>query len=291
MAKAIRHLDFNPALTVGFEIISIDHHYVTGKKNLSVPHRASFYCILWLKEGSVVHQLDFTSLPISGGSFLFAGKGAVQFFDQVNPFRAEVLLFTDAFFCQHESDHAFLKNISLFNTFLQDGGAPFITANKPLEALWQQMQQECQNNKARFKPAILKNYLHNLLLIAERERPGETPEKKMDIQKLHVRMFINSLEIHFREQLPISFYAGEIAITNKVLNNAVQKILDKSPKQIITERILLEAKRLLVYSTGNIKLIGFELGFKEPTNFIKFFKNNTGITPAAFREQYPANRT
>lgn len=287
MAKAIRHLDFNPEKRIGFEIIPIDHHAAKSKKNLSAPHRASFYCILRIREGSIIHHVDFTPVRISGVSFLFIGRDAVQFFDQVNAFKAEVLLFTDSFFCRHESDHIFLKSSLLFNPFLHNNRVVPIVALKEMSMLWSQMQEEWKNPKTRFKQEVLQNYLHNLLLIAGREREqGELPVMKADLQKDYVLSFMDLLEMHFREQQPISFYAGYLAITNKVLNNAVKKVRGTTPKQVITDRLVLEAKRLLVYSADNIKSIAFMLGFDEPTNFVKFFKTNTGITPAAFRHNH-----
>jgi len=70
------------------------------------------------------------------------------------------------------------------------------------------------------------------------------------------------------------------------LNKATSQILDKTPKQLIDERILLEAKRLLVHSNSTIKEIAFILGYEEPTNFIKYFRKHTQNTPSDFREQY-----
>lgn len=287
MAAGIRYLEFNPEKTMGFEMIAIDHHTARSKKNLAVPHRASFYCIVWFKEGRVIHQVDFIPVKICAGSFLFIGQDAVQFFDQQHSFDAEVLIFTDNFFCQHKFDHAFLKNLSLFNPFAHNISPVSMIASKELDTLWSQMQQEWQNVQPLFKPELLKNFLYNFLLVAERKnQQGGPPSIKSDIQKGYVLLFMDLLELHFKEQQPISFYADKIAITNKVLNNAVQKVRGKTPKQIIAERIVLEAKRLLVYSTDSIKVIGFALGFKEPTNFVKFFKNNCGMPPAFFRDNY-----
>jgi AraC family transcriptional regulator, transcriptional activator of pobA len=65
-------------------------------------------------------------------------------------------------------------------------------------------------------------------------------------------------------------------------------VLGKSPKVIISERVLLEIKRLLVHTNQSIKEIGFDLGFNEPTNFIKYFRQQTGQTPSEFRDSHLA---
>ena len=72
----------------------------------------------------------------------------------------------------------------------------------------------------------------------------------------------------------MKFYASNLGITEKRLNIATSKILGKTVKQFIDERVMLEAKRLLIHSTESIKIIGYSLGFEEPTNFIKYFKNH-----------------
>jgi AraC family transcriptional activator of pobA len=73
----------------------------------------------------------------------------------------------------------------------------------------------------------------------------------------------------------------KLKITSKTLYNATTQLLGKAPKQLIDDRILLESKRLLIHTNATIKEIGFELGFIEPTNFIKFFRKYERMTPTA----------
>ena len=67
------------------------------------------------------------------------------------------------------------------------------------------------------------------------------------------------------------------------LSNALQTVIGKTAKQFIEGRILLEAKRMLVYSNESIKEITFQLGFDEPTNFTKYFSKNADMPPVQFR--------
>ncbi|MEN9701160.1 MAG: hypothetical protein RIR55_475, partial [Bacteroidota bacterium] len=77
-----------------------------------------------------------------------------------------------------------------------------------------------------------------------------------------------------------------MAVSEKKLNKSTLKVLGKSPKVLIDERVVLEAKRLLAHTTSSIKEIGFELGFDEPTNFIKYFRKHVASTPIDFRSKY-----
>jgi AraC-like DNA-binding protein len=62
-----------------------------------------------------------------------------------------------------------------------------------------------------------------------------------------------------------------------------------SAKAFLTQRIVLEARRLLVHSTAAVGTISDELGFDEPTNFVKFFRRETGVTPGVFRAEHPVD--
>ncbi|HEY0176263.1 MAG TPA: helix-turn-helix domain-containing protein [Pedobacter sp.] len=283
----IKHLEFNSKLPVGFEIIDVDDHYANAKKNLASPHRASFYCIIWFEKGDVIHQVDFNQIIIQANTFLFVRKDAVQFFDHQHKFNSQVLLFTDTFFSKNSSDHQFLKSTPLFNDLSGTSAYAVLTASPLLQILWKLMKDEFNHRIDQYKPDMLRNHLHTFMLSAERERKEQGhQEVQPHIQLDYLILFKDQLEKHFHEQQKVGFYADKLAITNKVLTNATQKITGKTPKQLADERVLLEAKRLLIYSNGTGKTIGFSLGFEEPTNFIKFFRKQTGLTPTAFRTRY-----
>ena len=78
-------------------------------------------------------------------------------------------------------------------------------------------------------------------------------------------------------------YAAQLGVTEKRLAQATAQVLGKLPKQVIAERLTLEAKRLLAHTPASSKEVGFALGFDEPTNFSKYFRRQTGLTPNQFR--------
>lgn len=99
-------------------------------------------------------------------------------------------------------------------------------------------------------------------------------------------LFKDLLEIDFKTQKQVTYYSQKIIITEKRLNQSTTKILGKSPKEIIDDRVMLEAKRILAHTAESIKEIAYYLGFEEPTNFIKYFKKHTAQTPLEFREKH-----
>ena len=82
----------------------------------------------------------------------------------------------------------------------------------------------------------------------------------------------------------VQAYTSLLNISEKQLNKSTTMLIGKTPKQIINDRVILEAKRLLVHGNKSVKEISYKLGYDEPTNFIKYFKKITGNTPTEFRQ-------
>jgi len=108
----------------------------------------------------------------------------------------------------------------------------------------------------------------------------------------------NSYDLHLLEKFnsylsdnvshsrSVRFYADLLAISAKKLNNITKTYSGKTAKKFIEEKIIHESKKILIETPDTIKQISYTLGFTEPTNFNKFFKKFTSLTPKQFRTQY-----
>lgn len=287
MAIDIKKYKFKTGLPQEFEIVDIDHLYQNFKDTLTTAHRAGFYHIIWFQQGSPTHLVDFNPIKIKPDTLLFLNKDRVQRFDSKIKFAGKVILFTDSFFCKTEADIKFLRNSILFNDLLSVAQIQLQqNQSKLFAALLEQMTIELQRQKDNWQSDILQNLLHNFLLLSERERKKQNfVEIKKCADLDFVMHFKDILEADFKTQKKVSYYAAQMSITEKRLNIATTNILGKQPKVIIHERILLEAKRILAHTAESVKEIGYQLGFEEPTNFIKYFKKHASITPTEFREK------
>lgn len=101
----------------------------------------------------------------------------------------------------------------------------------------------------------------------------------------HLAAFNRLVEQHFREQLSVEEYARRLGITTAHLNSMTRRYAGQSAQALVHQRQLLEAKRLLVYSSMTLSQIADALQFSEPAYFSRFFKRLTGLTPSAFRQQ------
>lgn len=280
----IQQYDFKPA-PYELEVKSLSPLWRQHELLLGSPHRINFYDIIWIQSGNPVYVVDFQRIEIEPGSLLFVNKNQVHFYESFNDCEGMVLLFTDNFFCKTTDDASFLSNTVLFNDLLH---VPYIKIETGDETIPQQfaaIQKELENTNDHLKHTILQNQVHNLLLYAERayRKKGLVQINAGPDLEL-VLVFRDLVNRHFHMERSVAFYASRMMITEKRLQKITAQVFGKSPKAYLHDRIILEAKRLLLHSQSNSKSIAFELGFDEPTNFIKYFRKHTRMTPGEFRE-------
>lgn len=288
MADEIKKLKFKRNADLQIEVVPLQTLTTVSKDHLVTPHRTNFYHIFLFENCQPTHFIDFEPIKIEPYSLLFIDKDRVHQFDQLLKYDGRILIFTEDFFCTTETDTKFLRSSILFNDL---AGRPTIRLDKTdfekYTNICENIDEELSLPTDNSKPILLKNLLHNFLLLAEREKrkQGFTEMKKgADLD--YTLLFRDLLEKNYTKLKSVNDYAQLIFISEKRLGQATSKILGKSPKEIIHDRILLEAKRLLVHTHLPIKEIGQDLGFEDPAYFIRYFKKNTETTPVAFRETY-----
>ncbi|GEQ85009.1 hypothetical protein ULMS_05170 [Patiriisocius marinistellae] len=131
---------------------------------------------------------------------------------------------------------------------------------------------------------MLKTLLKVLLLHLIRYQNSGFLEQ--DLSQKRVFQFLELMETHFLDNTNASFYANEIGISLKRLNQILKEKLNLTAKQIIQQRQITEAKRRLVRSKITTKELAFILGFDSISSFSRFFKKHIGVSPSAFRQQY-----
>ncbi len=287
MTTDIKKYDFKTGLPIEFEIVNIHDLYKTHRDMLTSAHRTGFYHILWFQKGNPTHLVDFNPVKIKPDTLLFLNKETVQLFDKKGDFYCKAILFTDSFFCKTEADTKYLRNNILFNDLLSVSQIRLEKASSTFKDFFHLMEKELTAEKDNYQPDILRNHLYNFLLLSEREKRKQSfIEIKKGVGLDYVILFKDLVESNFRKQKQVNSYAKQLCVTEKRLNQATSKVLGKSPKEMIDDRVMLEAKRLLAHTNESVKEIGFDLGFDEPTNFIKYFRKHNGSTPVEFREQF-----
>ena len=247
-----------------------------------------FRSIFLFEDCQPTHFVDFKPVTVQPYTLLFIDKDRVHQFDQMLKYEGRVLIFTDDFFCTTETDNSFLKSSILFNDLAD---SPSITLTKTdfekYSLICDSITDELSLPGDDSSHILLKNLLHNFLLLAEREKRKQGYiELKKGANLDYTMLFRELLESNYTKLKSVIDYANVICISEKRLGQATSKVLGKSPKEIINDRVLLEAKRLLVHTNSSIKEVGLELGFEDPAYFVRYFKKNAQTTPAEFREIY-----
>lgn len=125
-----------------------------------------------------------------------------------------------------------------------------------------------------------------VLLLLERQRAatsGSTPSER--VRTVLFARFRALVEERFTEHWPVPRYADALGITESRLNRLCRTLVDRSAFEVTQDRLLLEARRRLIYIAAPVSMIAYELGFQDPAYFNRFFKKLTGETPAAYRRR------
>lgn len=128
--------------------------------------------------------------------------------------------------------------------------------------------------------------VRGVLLLLERQRAaasGGTRSERVRTQ-LFAR-FRALVEEHYAEHWPVPRYAEALGLTERRLNRLCRTLVNRSAFEVVQDRLLLEARRRLIYIAAPVSLLAYELGFQDPAYFNRFFKKLTGVTPAAFRKR------
>ncbi len=248
------------------------------------PHKHNFYILLYITQGSGTHTIDFREYEVTPDSVFMMLPGQVHSWDLADDTDGFVVFFTSAFY-QHTFPDRKLYDIPFFNALLQK---PLLSVPAEENArLLQTFQTLAEEYMAmRFKRhEIIGCYLGVLLIQLERIYTSQEQRKAVPSGELSLLQRLEQLiELHFREHPPVTFYAESLHITAKHLKETCKRSLGKTTTQLIQERIVLEAQRLLVHSDLTSSQIAVTLGYVDTSYFFRFFKKHVGSTPEQFRD-------
>ncbi|MDO4496466.1 MAG: helix-turn-helix transcriptional regulator [Bacteroidales bacterium] len=251
-------------------------------------HIHSFYEILWFQEGEGMHTIDFVEYEVHPGTIFFISPGQIHHFDKKEGYKGMAIkMCTDFMRDEEGSNEQFLK-YNVFHTF---DAAPYFRIDKAtsdmLAVIAQEMDEEAANYSGEFgNIEILKSLLRIFLIKTLRYGTAGTP---MDVNhlkpshQLYIR-FRQMVEKQYKQMHTVQDYADKLNVAVRTLNKCVNDCANRSPLALINERSLLEAKRMVRYTNMLIKEIAIDLGYEDPSYFVKFFKRQTGYLPSDFRE-------
>jgi AraC-like DNA-binding protein len=257
-------------------------------EHFTVPQSPGFHLLLLVTAGRGDHFVDFTRVRCRTGTLIHVRPGQVQQFVLGQSLEASVLLFTPEFILPATSTLG-LHVGSLIDDVAPEGYGQF--GPRVIEGLsWSfaTIEREYKATDGSLLSArILQHLLHALLLSIARESLRSSAPLRDGSYALTFRRFSKAIEGQFTRTRAVHDYAQVIGCSVKSLRRACEAVRDLSPKAVIEQRVVLEAKRLLAHTDLPVEAIAGAVGFSEPTNFVKFFRKHGGMRPLDFRDAFP----
>lgn len=256
-------------------------------QNLFRPHKLTFFCIHLFLKGTGTYCLDSTSINVTPRQVLIVSKNQVEQYCQPIEYESEVLMFTEDFFCIDELHFQFFYNTNLFKLSDHLQSIDISKEYEELVLLFDLIKRELSKKFYPKQQYILNNYLFNALLILENAIDQSTIQQlNISHEKLIVSNFKSLVNNKIDKSITVKMYASELKSSVRSIEYAFKKTGNMTPSAWISERIVMEIKRLLLYKDQHVNEISFNLGFKEANHLTVFFKNKTGLTPLQFRNKY-----
>ena len=236
-------------------------------------HLHGFYEIIWFQKGSGTHYVDFNQYAIAPGTIFFISPGHIHSFDTKHDQEGYVLKICAELFDDF---------VSLSCVTVQDKDSA------ALEMLIGAMQEELKKEDSLGHREAL-HALVKLFVIMVRRSYAEINPSAPNPHKVSYKAFLNFrklIEENYCRMHTVKDYAALLNVSSKTLTLYVNECSKYSPLELINNRIILEAKRLLRYSVLSVKEIAFRLGFEDPSYFAKFFKRLVKQSPADYRESF-----
>lgn len=250
--------------------------------------RLNFYSLIWIKKGKGTVKADFSEYECSANN-LFAFSPYQPFmFQEREAIEGVAIQFHPDFFCIHKHHQEMACSGILFNNiysppFVEIPEAAGLTLNMILEQINTEMQ-----NPALAQYELLVSFLKIFLITSSRLKAEQQTEIRMDLEENNEPFILqnlkNYIEIHFRDKHSASEYANLLNISTKALAKITKTHFNKTLTDLISERIIIEAKRELYLTNKAVKEIAHELGYDDEHYFSRFFKNNADISPQTYRD-------
>lgn len=250
-------------------------------------HLVEFYIILFIEAGEGYHTIDFTKHSYQQGTILTIRKDQIHHFHQNNTAKGLLLLFTEEFLLSYFSHLESLRTIQLFNEILS---SPKIQLSKEelieISELIQRINHEYYKIHDKYSLAIIRSELHILISKLFRIKSNTNTISSNTKYLNEFIEFQNLIEKNATKHSKVKDYAKMLGVSSKTLNNITRSIVHKSAKEFIDDICTKQIKRLLINTELSIKEVAYQSGFEESSNFYKYFKRQTQVTPEQFRSNF-----
>lgn len=283
-------LPTDQAQTSFFDISDISAIQKMHPEALQEMHCHNFYSIFWFNSGEGTHIVDFDEYEIEQGTVFFLSPKPIHTYRNLSNVDGIAMCFPEDFLLKIDKELQGRIKTKMFYPANGFAHCKISEAAKekmmPIVKLMQEasaLQYEDKSLQASYFASLLSLLLIDMIRLGEW---GDSSFSSVSSDSFQVyAKFVQMVEDNYIEHHAVKDYIEKLGVSQTTLNLYTQQYAKTTPLKIINNRIILEAKRLLRYSTTRTKQIAFDLGFKDDSYFIKLFKRNVGMSPVEFREK------
>jgi AraC-like DNA-binding protein len=255
------------------------HHFI------HTPHKHDFFLCMLFTKGKGTHEIDFTTYPVKPGSVFIMSPGQTHNWALSDDAEGYIFFHSREFY-EFDMAHERLRDFPFYQSVYAN---PSIQADiKQREyaaSVFAQVLKEYEENKP-LKIQRLHALIRLLYIDLSRIYTAGPKTKASNKYLRQVREIEALIDENYKTKKYPYEYAALMHISEKHLNRICKSTLNKTTTELIADRIILEAKRLLAQTKLNVAAIALELGYEDASYFVRFFRKNTRETPAQFMKRY-----
>ncbi len=259
--------------------------FVETHRDLIFPHRHDFYQLVLFTQGGGRHTIDFKQYEVQPHQVYYMSPGQIHRWDFDEQTDGYIVNFNTSFFSSVYHNPHYVREFPLFNAITSP---PVNTLDTDccgeVAEIFAQMLAEFESAND-YKMDMLRSLLTAVLVKLSRSMPNTFKEGAPKHHLQLIRQFEKLIELHFHEKRLPKEYAELLFVSPNHLNALTNAMVGVSAGDLIRERVLLEAKRLLVNSDLLVGQVADQLNFEDNAYFTRFFKKATGVTPEVFRAE------
>jgi len=257
--------------------------YLAVHHNLHLAHKHSFFHLILFTEGGGTHDIDFHTFPVQPFQIYFMIPGQVHSWNFAGHVDGYVVNFSDQFFQTFLVNAEYMDQFAFFNGIVSQSVIQLPEhVRKKAQGYFEDLVAESESGLP-FGLDMVKSILLQLLYTIGRLSYTDRSDKTGTHNYTLLRNFQKLIEKNFTSMRLPKQYAELLYVTPNYLNALCRDLVGIPAGDMIRNRIVLEAKRLLVNLELSISEIAYKLNFDDNSYFSKFFKNQSGSTPEEFR--------
>lgn len=252
-----------------------------------LPHKHNYFELCVFTNGTGEHEIDFRNYPIVSPSIHVLHPGQVHLIRRGKNYEGYLFVFTKEFYNLRFNGLEIipgyhlvsqLKNGPILNMTTEEFD-DFSSLISSIEKEFESISAETEEIIVSFLNIFFLRLRNRFMTLLKYENPVNHPFRNI------ANSFNQMVDQHFNKIHQVNEYAKLLGESPVVLNKAVKSMTGKTTSEIIVERLILEAKRLLLYSDLSNKEIAFKLNYEDPSYFARIFRKKTGNTPTEFRNR------